>query len=137
MNGKFAVAPLPGLDGGGVSSLGGHNLGISAYAKNKKTALEFIKFFTSVETNKFNLEKASLAPVYTALYDDPALQKQFPYLATLKASIEPAKPRPKVVRYGDATIAIQDAAYSAITGAKTTDAALEELQTKLTALGGA
>jgi multiple sugar transport system substrate-binding protein len=136
VNGKFAVAPLPGLDGPGVSSLGGHNLGISAYAKNKKTAADFIAFFTSEETNKFNLEKASLAPVYTSLYDDPALQKQFPYLATLKASIESAKPRPKVVRYGDATIAIQDAAYSAITGAKTTDAALSELQTKLQSLTG-
>lgn len=136
VNGKFAVAPLPGLNGPGVSSLGGHNLGISTYCKNKKTALEFIKFFTSVETNKFNLEKASLAPVYTALYDDPALQKQFPYLATLKASIANAKPRPKVVRYGDATIAIQDAAYAALTGTKTADAALADLQTKLEALAG-
>ena len=36
--GKFAVAPLPGLNGPGVSSLGGHALAISTYAKNKKTA---------------------------------------------------------------------------------------------------
>ena len=36
--GKFGVAPLPGLNGPGVSSLGGHALAISTYAKNKKTA---------------------------------------------------------------------------------------------------
>lgn len=134
--GKFAVAPLPGLDGPGVSSLGGHNLGISAFCKNKKTALDFITFFSSEEVNRFNLEKASLAPVYTSLYDDPALQKKYPYLATLKASIQTAVPRPKVVRYGDATTAIQNAAYSAITGSKSVDAALSELQVKLATLTG-
>ena len=37
VKGKFAVAPLPGLDGPGASSLGGHNFGISTYSKNKKT----------------------------------------------------------------------------------------------------
>src|SRR5947199_5180223 len=38
--GKFAVAPLPGLSGTGKSSLGGHNLAISKFAKNKGSALE-------------------------------------------------------------------------------------------------
>jgi multiple sugar transport system substrate-binding protein len=130
--GKFAVAPLPGKNGPGVSSLGGHNFGISAYSKKKKTALEFIKFITNVENNKLQLELATLAPVYTSLYDDKALQAKFPFLTTLKASIESAKARPKVVRYGDATQAIQDAAYAAIRGQKSTDAALSELQAKLT-----
>ena len=50
--GKFAVAPLPGLDGPGVSTLGGHNLAISEFAKNKATALEFIKFIASEESRE-------------------------------------------------------------------------------------
>jgi trehalose/maltose transport system substrate-binding protein len=129
--GKFAVAPLPGLNGPGVSSLGGHNLGISAFSTKKKTAMEFIKFFTNQENSKDNLIKASQASAFTALYEDPALVKQFPYLPILKASIESAQPRPKVVRYGDATIAIQDAAYAALRGETTTDQALSQLQTKL------
>jgi multiple sugar transport system substrate-binding protein len=132
--GKFAVAPLPGKDGPGVSSLGGHNMGISAFSTKKKTAIEFIKFYTNLENNKDQLIKASLAPIYTSLYDDPALTKQFPYIPVLKASIESAKPRPKVVRYGDATTAIQDAAYAALRGEKTSDQALSELQTKLEGL---
>ena len=48
--GKFDVAPLPGISGPGVSTLGGHNFAISAFAKNKATALDFIKFFSSEET---------------------------------------------------------------------------------------
>ena len=52
--GKFDVAPLPGLNGPGVSSLGGHNMAIAANAKNKGTAAAFIKFMTSEETQKSN-----------------------------------------------------------------------------------
>jgi multiple sugar transport system substrate-binding protein len=129
--GKFAVAPLPGLDGPGVSSLGGHALGISAFSDAKKTALEFIKFYTTKEQSQRYLELAAQAPIYTSIYDDPALQKKFPYLPVLKESILNAKPRPKVVRYGDATLAIQDAAYGALSGAMSTDDALSQLQTKL------
>jgi trehalose/maltose transport system substrate-binding protein len=132
--GKFAVAPLPGLNGPGVSSLGGHALGISSYAKNKKSALDFIKYYTSKENSQKYLELASQAPVYTSIYDDPTLQKKFPYLTTLKASILGAQARPKVVRYGDATLAIQDAAYGALQGTLTTDQALQQLQDKLTQL---
>ncbi len=129
--GKFAVAPLPGMDGPGASSLGGHALGISTYSKNKKTALEFIKFYTSKEKIQEFLEKGDRAPIYTSIYDDEALQEQFPYLPVLKESILNAIPRPKVVRYGDATLAIQDAAYGAMTGDMTTEEALEQLQTQL------
>jgi multiple sugar transport system substrate-binding protein len=132
--GKFAVAPLPGLNGPGVSSLGGHAMGISTYSKHKATALDFIKFYTSVAASKKNLELASNAPVYTSIYDDPTLQKKFPYLPVLKQSILTAIPRPKVVRYGDATLAIQNAAYGAMTGKITVDAALKQLQTDLTKL---
>jgi multiple sugar transport system substrate-binding protein len=131
VKGKFAVAPLPGLDGPGASSLGGHNLAISTYSKHKQSALDFIKFFTNEENQKTNLELASQAPTLSALYDDPALQEKYPYLTTLRDSINSAIPRPKVVAYGDASTAIQDAAYAALTGSKSTTDALSELQSKL------
>jgi multiple sugar transport system substrate-binding protein len=134
--GKFAVAPLPGLSGPGKSTLGGHNLAISKYAKNKGSALEFIKFLTSESEEKLHLQKTSEAPVYAELYDDPTLQQQFPYLPTLKASVNNASSRPKVVKYGDATTAIEEEAYAAITGTKTSDQALKDLQTKLQSIIG-
>ncbi|MCC8250113.1 ABC transporter substrate-binding protein [Saccharothrix luteola] len=129
--GKFDVAPLPGLNGPGSSTLGGHNFAISAFGKNKATALDFIKFFTSEASQRSNLLATSQAPTLASLYEDAELIKQFPYLPTLKESILSAKPRPQAVRYGDVTQAIQEAAYAALTGAKTSDVALKELQTKL------
>ncbi len=132
--GKFAVAPLPGKDGPGVSTLGGHNIGISAFTKNKGTAGDFIKFIASPETQKTFLEKGSLAPILESLYADPALNKQFPYLATLGESIKLAKARPKAVKYGDVTLAIQDATYAALQKTVEPAAAFGDLQTKLEGL---
>ena len=47
VKGKFAVAPEPGPNGIGASTLGGHSLGMSVYSKHKATALDFMKFYES------------------------------------------------------------------------------------------
>jgi multiple sugar transport system substrate-binding protein len=132
--GKFAVSPLPGKDGPGVSTLGGHNIGISAFTKNKGTAGDFIKFIASEPIQKTFLEKGSLAPILENLYGDAALNKQFPYLSTLGESIKTAKSRPKAVKYGDVTLAIQDATYAALQKTVEPAAAFGDLQTKLEGL---
>lgn len=130
--GKFDVAPLPGDGSGpGVSSLGGHNFAISSFARNKATALDFVKFFTADAAERSNLLATSQAPTRANLYDDPELTKRFPYLRTLKESILAAKPRPKAVRYGDVTTAIQESVYAALTGVKDSATALRELQATL------
>jgi multiple sugar transport system substrate-binding protein len=132
--GKFDVAPLPGKSGPGVSTLGGHNLAISSYAENKATALDFIKFFTSAESERSNLLATSQAPTRANLYDDKELVSKFPYLTTLKESILTAVPRPQAVKYGDVTAAIQEAAYGAMSGDTSVDDALKNLQSKLETL---
>jgi multiple sugar transport system substrate-binding protein len=52
----------------------------------------------------------------------------------LLKSIETAEPRPIAVKYGDVTLAIQDAAYGALQGQTQPDAAMQSLQTKLQTL---
>lgn len=133
--GKFGVAPLPAMgDHAGASALGGHNAGISPYCKNKATALDFIKWFSSEEAQSYLLKEESLAPVYDSLYNDPESIKQYPYLPTLAESIKNAVPRPQVAKYGDVTAAIQDAIYPALQGEKTSKEALEDLQKRLESL---
>jgi multiple sugar transport system substrate-binding protein len=129
--GRFAVAPLPGLHGPGASSLGGHNLALSASAKNKATALDFIRFYTSQATQRFTLAYAPAAPTYEALYQDPRLVRRYPYLPVLKRSILHAVPRPRVFGYGDVTAAIQREAFAALTGEKSSASALRDLQRDL------
>jgi multiple sugar transport system substrate-binding protein len=132
---KFGVAPLPGDSGPGASSLGGHDAAISVYSKNKATAADFIKFWTSEESGRYFATQGSLAPVLSSLYDDPALVKKLAYLPTLKTSIENAVPRPVTPFYPAVTKAIQDNAYAAIKGDKSTQQALSDMQAAIQAAG--
>ena len=132
--GKFDVAPLPGITGPGVSSLGGHNYAIAKNADNKGTAVDFLKFMSSEEIQKNNSLATSSSPTLEKLYTDPDLVKKFAFMPTQLKSIQGAKPRPKAVKYGDVTLAIQDAAYGAIQGQTAPDAALSSLQTRLQGL---
>ncbi len=134
--GKFDVAPLPGLDGPGTSSLGGHNLALSSFAENKATAIDFMQFFANEEQARLNLDINSQAPAYASLYDDPELVDKYPYLPVLKESISSAVPRPRIVEYGRATAAVQDEVYAALGGDKSTDDALADLQSALQELSG-
>ena len=131
----LGLAPLPGKDGPGASSLGGHNVGVSVYSKNKATALDFLKFIISEETQRFYVTQGSLAPAMEKLYDDPQLVAQLPYLTTLKTSIENAVPRPVTPFYPAVTKAIQDNAYAAIKGEKAVDAAVGDMQSAMEAAG--
>jgi multiple sugar transport system substrate-binding protein len=137
VKGKFGVAPLPG-DGGksGASSLGGHDVAISVYSKNKATAFDFIKFWTSEETGRYFALVGSQAPVRSVLYDDPALIKKLPYLPILKTSIENAVPRPVTPFYPAVTKAVQDNAYAAIKGDKSVQQSLTDMQAAIQAAGG-
>jgi multiple sugar transport system substrate-binding protein len=124
----LGMAALPGKDGPGASTLGGHSAGMSVYSKNKATALDFLKFLTSEETQKFYAVQGSLAPVLGALYDDQELVAKLPYLPVLKTSIENAVPRPVTPFYPAVTKAIQENAYSAIKGEKSVESALSDMQ---------
>ena len=134
IKGKFDVAPLPGITGPGVSSLGGHTFAVAKNAENKGTALDFLKYVASPEVQKSNTLATSQSPVLESLYTDPDLVKKFPFMPTQLKSIQGAKPRPKAVEYGDVSLAIQDAAYGALQGQTQPDAALQALQAKLQTL---
>ncbi len=134
--GKFKVAPLPGVSGPGTSTLGGHMAAISAYSKYKATALDFLKFLTSADEQKTNMEKGSLAPVLESIYADPALVAKYPYLPVLKESISNAVSRPVTPFYPGITKAIQENSFAAIQGQKTPEAAVKDMQAAMQAATG-
>ena len=136
VKGKFKVAPLPGVDGPGTSTLGGHMAAISAYSDHKATALDFLKFLTSAEQQKTNMEKGSLAPVTEDIYADEALVKKYPYLPVLKESISNAVSRPVTPYYPAVTKAIQDNCLPAMQGQKAPDQAVKDMQAAMKAASG-
>lgn len=129
---NFGITELPKVgEHVGVSSLGGHNAAVSKYCENKETALEFVKWFTSEESQQFALEEMSLAPGIAALYEKPENVEKFPYLTILEKSIENAVPRPRAVQYGDVSSAIQDSLWPVLDGDRTPEDALSMLDEAL------
>ena len=129
---KFDVAALPSIDGKDfVPTLGGHNAAISVNSKNKATALKFLKWWTSAESEKYALDTQTLAPILGSLYEDKDMLAKFPYLPILKASLDSAEGRARVVNYGDVTAAIQDAVYPALQGTTSAQDAIKGLESKL------
>lgn len=129
--GKFDVAPIPGVGGPGVSSLGGMNLMVSKYAKNKASARDFIKFMTTEDIMRSRTIATSRAAARTATYTDPQVTAKLNYMPTLLDALKLARPRPQVVKYGDVTTAIQDAAYASLQGQATPQQSLADLQKRL------
>jgi multiple sugar transport system substrate-binding protein len=127
VRGKFGVTLLPGQSGPGSSSLGGANLAVSAYSRHQKTAIAFIKYLTSLESEREVLTQGSFPPVWARLYDDPALIRRFPYLPVLKKSILSAKPRPVSPNYNQVSLAISNAVSGALSFRQTPDAAISQM----------
>jgi multiple sugar transport system substrate-binding protein len=131
----LGMAALPGKDGPGASSLGGHNAAISVYSKNKATARDFVKFLIEEEQQKFFATQGSLAPVLGDLYEDQELVAKLPYLPVLKTSIENAVPRPVTPFYPAVTQAIQENSYAALKGEKSAEQALADMQKSIESAG--
>ena len=129
--GKVGVAPLPGLDGPGSSSLGGANLAVSAFSRHQATAIAFIRYLTSLTEERQLLVDSGFPPVWTSLYSDTAMVKLFPSLPVVKQAILGAQPRPSIIDYDQASLAISSAVYQALTFQKSPHQALAELSAQL------
>lgn len=129
--GKFGVTTLPGLHGPGSATLGGANLAISAYSRHPATALAFIRFLTSAASERFILVHSALPPVWTSLYDQPALVAKFPFLRVLKQAILAARPRPALVDYNQFSLAISSSVHQALAQRISVQAALAQLSAEL------
>jgi multiple sugar transport system substrate-binding protein len=134
---KFGVAPLPGLNGLGTSTLGGHSAAISVYSKHKATAYDFVKFIETpdIQDNQF-LKVGTLAPVIKAPYSDASAIAKFPYLPTLEKSIDTAIPRPVSPFYPAITQSIETNVYQALQGSLSTEQALKNIQAGITKAAG-
>ncbi|MDN3292917.1 ABC transporter substrate-binding protein [Streptomyces ficellus] len=132
--GRFGAVPLPGPEGPGTSVLGGSNLAVSSHARHPESARDLIAYLTSDRVQRRVLSEGALPPVRAALYQDPALVRQFPYLPALRASVLAAAPRPKSPHYEQVSLAVQAVAHDAMAQRQTPEAAVRRLAGELAAI---
>jgi trehalose/maltose transport system substrate-binding protein len=84
--GNFDVSPLPRGDAEGGSpaaTLGGWNLGVSAYSANPEAAADVALYLASYEEQKIRAVEGSLNPTIMALYDDADVLEAVPFFGSL------------------------------------------------------
>jgi multiple sugar transport system substrate-binding protein len=126
VRGRFEAVPLPG-----VSALGGVNLAISRHSRRRGTALDFIRYLISGETQTAVFEQGGYPAVLAEVYEDRGVQFRQHYTTELLKSIQAARPRPVTPYYGQVTRLIQDAVYGALRGTRSAADAMEQLEVDL------
>jgi multiple sugar transport system substrate-binding protein len=98
--GAVGIATLPHFPGHrSYSTLGGWQVGISAYSRNRDAAWTFVEFLTSAPIQKLLAVEAGLAPTRRDLYRDPEVLAANPQFAALEEVFLSAYPRPRTPLY--------------------------------------
>ena len=87
--------------------LGGINLGVSAYSQHPEQAFDAAACLRGAANQVLGATRGSLPPTIAAVYDDPAVLRQFPFGRLLRESIAAAAPRPATPAYSDVSLAVQ------------------------------
>jgi trehalose/maltose transport system substrate-binding protein len=81
---KFDVAPLPHGEGGrSAGTVGGWQLGVSAYSRNPDASIEFVRYMTSAEVQTWRAVVGSFVPTRPAVSEDPQVLQAMPFLENL------------------------------------------------------
>jgi multiple sugar transport system substrate-binding protein len=107
---KMGFARFPRVDASRPSKppLGGFNLAVSSYSKNKDVAFDAAACLANSKSQLTAVELDGLPPSRSDLYTEKVVTKAYPGFAGLvKESIEAAGPRPTTPAYQDVSLAVQ------------------------------
>jgi multiple sugar transport system substrate-binding protein len=101
-------APWPGVNPGQPAkvTIGGINFGVGGYTKHPKEAFAAAACMRNEANQKLYALKGGLPPTLNALYDDPALTKQYPFKGLIRQQLNNASVRPQTPAYADVSLAI-------------------------------
>jgi multiple sugar transport system substrate-binding protein len=131
---QWDVAPLPSKDGAksGPGCLGDWNLGVSKFSTKQKEALEAVRILTGFDNQRARFLDGGFLPSRQAVFDDPDIQKKYPYAKSAQTSFNNLKPRPVTPFYPDMSAnAIQPAFGQAMARQITPEQAIKQMADKM------
>jgi len=132
VKGKIGVTNLPHDEGGNSATcIGGWQVAVSAYSKNKPEAVKFARYLSSPQVSKMQAILASHLPVFPSVYKDPEVLKANPWFADALPVVEGAKARPVSAQYPQVSDVIRSNMNAYLAGTKTTDVALGDMKNRL------
>ncbi len=108
---QMGYAPFPSVIPGTAPrvTIGGYNLGVSAYSKYPQQAFKAVRCLVQPQNQIRDAVKGGLAPVLASIYQQPAFEKAYPFHQLIKQQLTSYGIRPQTPAYADITLAIQDA----------------------------
>ena len=132
VKGKTGVVPLPAFAGGKPATcIGGWQVAVSAYSKNKAEAAKFVRWLSSPEVSKKQAVVASHLPVFPEVYTDPEVLAANPWFKDALPVVMSGQSRPVTPRYNEVSEVIRTNMNAFLAGTKTADAALADMRGKL------
>lgn len=136
IRGKFGVTVLPkgGTDAPNAATLGGWQLMVSAYSRYPKEAADLVRYLASYEVQKDNAVRLSRLPTRPDLYTNRDVLARNPWFRDLLPVFQNAVSRPSDVagaKYNQVSEAIWTEVHSALTGEKTGEMAVRDLEGRL------
>jgi multiple sugar transport system substrate-binding protein len=131
VRGKVGFAPLPSVNGDpGAGTLGGWQLAVNAHvpAPRRRAAERLVAFLTSHEAAVELAVHYSRIPARRAVYEDPRIRKDAPFIAALLPIALAARPRPVTPYYALASDSIQGELSAALAGLRPPEEALSRAQ---------
>ncbi|MFQ6002601.1 MAG: ABC transporter substrate-binding protein, partial [Candidatus Zixiibacteriota bacterium] len=132
LRGKVGIAPLPHFrDGETVATLGGWQLGINNFSKNKKEAWKLVEYMTSYSVQKRLALTLSRNPTLVSLYDDPDIKRETPFMKDFLSVFTRARPRPVTPFYPDISLVIQREVSAVLANLKSPQEALDTMEEEI------
>jgi multiple sugar transport system substrate-binding protein len=105
----MAWAPWPSVNPNTPShvTIGGINLGVSAYSRHPDLAFQAAACLRDADNQKYAAIKGGLPPTIESLYGDPALRRSYPFADTILQSLREASTRPLTPAYTNVSLEIQ------------------------------
>jgi multiple sugar transport system substrate-binding protein len=95
VRGKLGITVMPHFEGGkSAATLGGWQLGVNRFSRQKEAAVALVKSLMRRESQKYLTLHTGLKPAWKDLYADPELVAAQPFVARLLPVMLTARPRP-------------------------------------------
>lgn len=132
VKGKTGVVPLPGFTADKAATcIGGWQLAVTSFSKNKAEAVKLARWLSSPEVAKLQAIEASHLPVFAEVYTDAEVLAKNPWFKDALPVVQSARARPVSPRYTEVSEIIRTNMNAFLAGTRTADAALAEMSSKL------
>ncbi|MCG6877321.1 MAG: ABC transporter substrate-binding protein [Betaproteobacteria bacterium] len=135
VRGKVGIAMLPAAaDGRPAATLGGAQLAVSRYSRNREAAASLVLYLVSRAEQKRRALVGGYHPTIPALYDDPELLRTSPLFGTLRDALDGAVARPSSAvgaDYNRVSYAFANAVHTVLAGQSDAESSLRALERRL------